>query len=396
MNAPGQPPEPMPSQEMLALVADAFALVQSLSTQLDPWLDHAGLFENPAERSATPWDSELLNRLWWEILGAKARINDLVGHIDAIKNQPPRRFLTETHWALKALWLRYSLLANTATELTSGVQLGDPDYVWPVTTMLSRQTRHALEALDFMICAWVMTGPPDAAEHVPPDLAELLALDELPRLQSEPDRWHVWMISSAPDPQLVRAGKISPTLFTDGPGLQLERRLQAGNDDALQEPFLHAQRRSLDALVAPGADGVDLLSALGSVVALHPIDLSSTATSAMQSRAGVFYPVLSVDLSVVTDDLQWYLLDHAQRTLVLRELRFGLGWSQVHHAFSGDPGHALGDHLANTWYREDLDRQTDPFEFTELLLEDDNLPSLRERLRAIAAERDREFAALLA
>ena len=396
MHAPGQPSEPMPSPAVLALVSETWTLVESLSSQLDPRLERAGLFERPSERAAIPTDPKAMHFYWWEIEQAKAQVADLRDRVDALENQPPRRFLAETQWALTALKLRYGLLSNTAMELAGGVQLGDPDYVWPVTTILSRQARHALEALDFMICAWVMTGPLDAAEHVPPDLADLLGLGELPRLQSEPDRWHVWMISSAPDPQLVRAGKASPTLFTEGPGLQIERRLQAGNDDALQEPFLHAQRRSLDALVAPGADGVDLLSALGSVVAWHPIDLSGTATSAMQSRAGVFYPVLSVDLSVVTDGLQWYLLDHAQRTLVLRELRFGLGWSQVHYAFSGDPGHALGDHLANTWYREDRDRQTDPFEFTELLLENDNLPSLRERLRAVAAERDREFAALLA
>ena len=396
MNAPGQSPEPMPSQEMLALVADALELSESLVARLEPRLDQSGLVKRSVERSIPPTDPDTLDRLMGDLHKAIAQIGDLRERVDAVVDEPPRRFLREARWGLTAQSLRYWLLSGTTWELAGGEPASDRDRTWWASFLLARQATRSTEALAFMVRAWVMTGPLDAADRVPPALRAMLALDELPRLQSEPDRWHVWMISSAPDPQLVRAGKISPTLFTDGPGLQLERRLQAGNDDALQEPFLHAQRRSLDALVAPGEDGVDLLSALGSAVAGQPIDLSGTATSAMQTRAGVFYPVLSVDLSVVTDNLQWYLLDHAQRSLVLRELRFGLGWSQVHYAFSGDPGHALADSLANYWLREDLDHQADPVALAEHVLRADDLAPLREHFQAVAAERDRAFAALLA
>ena len=396
MHAPGQPSEPMPSPAVLALVADALELSESLVSELEPRLNQAGFFARPEERPAPRSDPEALHLLRWEIQEAIAQIGDLRERADAVGNEPPRRFLAEARWGLTAQSLRYWLLTGTAWELAEDERLVDGNRAWWASFLLARQASRSVEALAFMVRAWVMTGPLDAADRVPPALRAMLALDELPRLQSEPDRRHVWVISSSPDPQLVRSGKISPTLFTEGPGLQVEQRLHTRKDHELAAAFFIAQRQSLDALIAPRSDGIDLLSALGSAVAGHPINLSGTRASGMEFRSGVTYPALAVDLSVVTDDLQWYLLDHAQRTLVLRELRLGLGWSQVHYAFSGDPGHALADSLANAWYRDDRDHQADPFKLAEQVLNATDLSPVRERLRAVAAERDREFAALLA
>ena len=106
---------------------------------------------------------------------------------------------------------------------------------------------------------------------------------------------------------------------------------------------------SLTRVAEPQPGNSDLLSALASVILGRDVDLSATNTRGWAPGPrpwSLYYPMISVDLSVPQADNQWYLLSWPERAVLLRALKDRLNWSQIHFSFSDDGSGIHADLLA--------------------------------------------------